>query len=528
MASSVRQRPEGRGPEDRAAASLRRRQDSACQVRVVDLPVAALGLRRGKISIGNPAAESLFGYPSGGLTGKATKDLLPDLPTTLPPGTVGLCLRARRGDGGMLPVTLGIAPNTGVDGLTVVVVQDASTAAEAATQRARLEHELHRSQRLESLGQLVGGVAHDCNNVMAVILSSAALIDEDLTEMLGRQPNAELATLARDVRKIRQAGERVAALTRQLLTFASREELRPELIDLNEVVSDVGRLLAHTLGDDIKVSVSVAGELPKVHVDAGRIEQALINLALNARDAMPRGGVVSLTTSTLIPDPGDVTRPAGRYAVLEVTDTGAGMPPDVVERAFEPFFTTKTHRGGTGLGLASVHGAVTQAGGAVAIDSYVGEGTTVTIWLPAATSIPLAGRERDSGVDGSERPTAQTILLLDDEEELRAIIERILRQAGYTVLAARSGTQALQLAERHEAPIDLLLSDVTMPGMAGPEVATKLRQRRPGIPIVFMSGYLRDLLATGTAVPSDVILIEKPFTKAGLLEKVATALRGDS
>jgi CheY-like chemotaxis protein len=291
------------------------------------------------------------------------------------------------------------------------------------------------------------------------------------------------------------------------------------------VVADVTRLLAGTLGADVRTSTTSDPELWPVTADPGRIEQVLVNLAVNARDAMPKGGTLQIDASNLALDSAQAARYGlvdGRYVQLRVTDTGTGMPPEVAERAFEPFFTTKPEGHGTGLGLASVYGIVSQAAGTVYLRSRPGWGTSVTVLLPASDGLPSA--EPPNKAPGEDPNTEKVVLVVDDEPDLRKSIEIILGRGGYAVLSAGSGDEATQLSSAYEGTIDLLLTDVTMPGLSGQEVADRLRLQRPSLRVLYMSGFAQPLLTSKGTIGPDVTLVEKPFTRRSLLAKVAEVL----
>jgi PAS domain S-box-containing protein len=383
--------------------------------------------------------------------------------------------------------------------------------AEAQSDRARLESQLQQGQRLEILGQLAGGVAHDFNNLLAVILNYAAFVTDELGG-----PRADVAAAARDVAQIERAAERAAALTHQLLAFARREVVRPRVLDLNAVVADVEELLRRTIGEDVRLWTEVAADLRPVLMDPGQVEQILMNAAVNARDAMTGGGELGIETANV-----DVEASAGRYVRLRISDTGTGMSAEVLDRIFEPFFTTKAAGMGTGLGLATVYGIVTQAGGTITARSALGVGTTLTIFLPATEEIEVPVEEAPLV---ESRGNGETVLVVEDEDALRAVTERILTGHGYQVLAAADGVEAVALAGAHDGEIRLLLTDVVMPKMVGNELADRLRALRPGIEVLFMSGYAQHDLASQNSLDGDVHLIEKPFTAESLLQQAGQIL----
>ena len=325
-----------------------------------------------------------------------------------------------------------------------------------------------------------------------------------------------------------RAAERAARLTKQLLAFGRRDITQATVLSLNHVIGDVEQMLRRSLGEHIHLLTSLDRELWPVYADAGQIEQILVNLAVNARDAMPGGGTLSIDTSNaeLSDDDAGTSSKAGRYVRLRVSDTGCGMPPEVIERAFEPFYTTKPKGSGTGLGLATVYGIATAAGGDVHLYSEAGIGTTVTVVLPAvqapadtaATPVPAVAPATGGARHG-------TILMVEDEDDLRRITARILTRAGYHVLAAGGGAQAVHLAQTHPDPIHLLLTDVIMPKMMGNEVAAEVRRHRPGIPVLYMSGYAEPVLTENGTLPDGVTIVEKPFTSRHLLEQVQAFLQ---
>jgi PAS domain S-box-containing protein len=400
----------------------------------------------------------------------------------------------------------------------IQVERDAELA-ESQSDRARLESQLQQAQRLEILGQLAGGVAHDFNNLLAVILNYATFVTDELTA----GPAADVAAAARDVAQIQRAAERAAALTHHLLAFARREVVRPRVLDLNAVVVDVEELLRRTIGEDVLLSTDLAPDIRPVLMDPGRLEQVLMNLAVNARDAMTGGGTLRIETVNVDIDV-DVEAPVSPYVRMRISDTGRGMSAEVLDRAFEPFYTTKPEGMGTGLGLATVYGIVTQAGGSITVRSRIGVGTTVTILLPATAEIAVPV---DEAVPVLLRGNGETVLVVEDEDALRAVTERILTGHGYRVLAAADGVQAVALAGAHDGEIRLLVTDVVMPNMAGTEVADRIRAVRPETEVLFMSGYAQNDLVARSEIEGDVHLIDKPFTAFALLQQAGEILERD-
>jgi PAS domain S-box-containing protein len=396
--------------------------------------------------------------------------------------------------------------------------------AEARDDREQLEGQLRQSQRLEVLGQLAGGVAHDFNNLLGVILNYA----EFVTDEIASGPLGDLAAISHDVAQIRRAAERAAVLTRQLLAFARREVIQPRVLDLNIIVADMEQLLRRTLGAEVVLRTTLATEPWPVLVDAGQMEQVLVNLAVNARDAMNGGGgVLEIDTANIViaddfPAAGSPVR-SGQYIRLRVRDTGSGMPAHVIERVFEPFFTTKADGSGTGLGLATVYGIVVQAGGAIDIGSQPGVGTTITILIPVTSERP------EVLVEASPRRRAATggmVLIVEDDAALRDVTERIFNRAGYQVIAAPDGHRAVALAAQYDGEIDLLVTDVVMPNMLGKEVVEEIRRLRSDIAVLYMSGYAQPVLASHGQLDPGINLIEKPFSATAIIEKAGQVLSG--
>ncbi|MCW2504250.1 MAG: sensor hybrid histidine kinase [Actinomycetia bacterium] len=404
------------------------------------------------------------------------------------------------------------------------------------TERVRAEHDhaamrvrLHQAQRLESLGQLAGGVAHDFNNLLGVILGFTAFVSEEITSAAASDTTGRWAAVREDVGRITHAAERAAALTQQLLVFGRREVVQPRALYVNASVAAVEQLLRRTVGKDAKLVTDLADDLWPVWADLGQIEQVLLNLAVNARDAMPGGdGTLTIRTRNIEIDPTmAASRPglvAGRHVQLQVIDTGTGMPPEIAERAFEPFFTTKAKGSGTGLGLATVYGIVTQGGGSVQVESSPGQGTTFTILLPATDEVPAVD---ETVVPAAPVGTGQTVLLVEDEPALLEVTRRHLIRAGYQVLAASGGAEALAMIAGHDAEIHLLLTDVLMPEMLGKEVAERFLAQRPGTPVLFMSGYVGSALTSQGRLDPGVSLLEKPFAAAELIARVSQLLAAE-
>jgi PAS domain S-box-containing protein len=389
--------------------------------------------------------------------------------------------------------------------------------AEDTTERNSLELQLVQSQKMEAVGRLAGGVAHDFNNLLTVINGYSQLA---LARLNVRDPAYQ------DIEEINKAGERAAGLTRQLLSFSRKQVLQPRVISLNHSVSDIERLLRRLIGEDIELVTSLGKDLGSVKADSGQVEQVIVNLAVNARDAMPKGGMLTLETANMDLADADARlhselRP-GRYVVIGVTDTGTGMPDSVKAHLFEPFFTTKEPGKGTGLGLATVNGIIRQCGGHIGVDSELGRGTTFKVYLPRVDLAPEVVRKTSDlseGIRGNE-----TILLVEDEAAVRTLARTILTNAGYKVLEARRGEDALLIAEKYEGLIPLAVSDLILPGMNGLEFNRRLAAIKPDLRTIYMSGYTDAALLKEGVLGSDKPFLRKPFTPDALLRKVREVL----
>jgi len=395
---------------------------------------------------------------------------------------------------------------------------------EAEVEKERLLNELHHARRLESLGELAGGIAHDFNNLLAVIINYAAFVAEDVDVAAPVADEEKRHATRGDVEQISLAAQRAAHLTHQLLAFARREVVQPEVVDVNAVVTNVEQLLKSTLGEHIELRSELAPDLRSVLIDPGRLEQILVNPAVNARDAMPDGGTLTIDTANV--DEDYTARRAelspGPYVSLRVSDNGKGMSREVAERAFDPFFTTKPAGQGTGLGLATIYGIVQQAGGRVQLYSESGMGTTAGVLLPATEGTPSGTAQQL----GPTQPAGEaTILLVEDEDALREVVRRILAGNGYRVITAANGEEALAAAAEQAEQIDLLLTDVVMPQMHGPDLAEQIQRVRPSIKVMFMSGFAQPILDSGGSLDAGVTLVEKPFSGPTLLAKVSQVLK---
>jgi two-component system cell cycle sensor histidine kinase/response regulator CckA len=386
------------------------------------------------------------------------------------------------------------------------------------TERHRLEEQLRQAQKLEAVGQLAGGVAHDFNNLLTAVLGYAGLAAERL---------ADRPQVRQLVDEITRAGERGAALTRQLLTFSRLSPLQPRIIDLNAVVRGIETMLRRLIGDDIGLETRLRAAGGRVLADPGQLEQVIVNLAVNARDAMPDGGHLVIETADAGLDAHDAGAHAGvlrgPHVLLAVSDSGCGMDAATRARLFEPFFSTKAPGKGTGLGLATVFGIVQQGGGRIEVESEPGSGASFRIYLPRAAGA-VEAPEPASAVAHRQRGGWETVLVLEDEPVLRQLVRTLLEGGGYRVLAAETVAAALSLAERHRGSIHLLLTDVVMPGLSGPEVAERLVALRPEIRVLYMSGYTGDLMGRRGMLPPGAALLVKPFTQASILRSVREVL----
>jgi PAS domain S-box-containing protein len=393
--------------------------------------------------------------------------------------------------------------------------------AEDVTEQHRLQNELRQVHKMEAVGRLAGGVAHDFNNMLTVILGYAEL----LTEQIGRDK-----PVGRDLLEIQAAAERAASLTRQLLAFSRKQVLAITTVDLSAVVRGVESMLRRLLGEQVAIRTSLADDLYPVIGDVMQLEHLLVNLSVNARDAMPQGGVLTIATGNAALDREFVaTHPGSRpgdYATLRVTDTGIGMAPEVQQSIFEPFFTTKERGQGTGLGLAAVYGTVKQLGGYIALESRVDHGSTFTIYLPR-TDHAADGMTTRSDTTGGPPVGTETILLVEDESGVRAFARTVLQRFGYHVLEAESAEAALALLETHRGALDMLLTDVVLPGIDGRELAVRIRNDRPDLPVLFMSGYTSELRTVDGFLIPGVPLLEKPFTAQVLLARTRQLLNAE-
>jgi signal transduction histidine kinase/CheY-like chemotaxis protein len=375
---------------------------------------------------------------------------------------------------------------------------------------------LRQAQKMEAVGRLAGGIAHDFNNLLTVIRGNADMLLQDLP---AGSPQSE------DAAEVRRAADRAAELTRQLLAFSRRQVVQPRTVSLNRVVGDLDKMLRRIIGEDVELATELAAREDTVRVDPGQLEQMLLNLAVNARDALPSGGTIRIATEDVELDAPQAGAPAGRWVALVVADTGCGMDAEVLERIFDPFFTTKEQGKGTGLGLSTVYGVARQSGGHVTVRSAPGEGSTFRVFLPRAAEEQDADALSAPAVPPPAGTGTGTVLLVEDADAVRAFAARVLARCGYRVLEARDGREALEAALRPDEAIDLVLTDVVMPEMSGAELARRIRVARPGVPVAYMTGYADEDVMRHGALPADTLLLQKPFTAEALAELVRDALR---
>ena len=480
----------------------------------------------GRILSVNQAGLDLTGYALEELVGRALLDLVapescelaqalftgvkPDLPAD----RTEIAVIARDGHTVILELAGWVQRRNGVPMAVQAIGRD-------VTGRRRLEEELRQAQRMESVGKLAGGIAHDFNNLLTAIIGFASLAEAEQAP----------GTPAREwIEQIQRSGQQAAVLTGQLLAFGRKQVLRPVNLDLNHVVDDIQKMLRRLIGEHIDLVVQLAPDLKPVCADPSQLEQVIVNLVVNARDAMPRGGRLTLRTHNVEIEPRNGTGGpgpgAGAYAALVVEDTGEGIAPGILERVFEPFFTTKPLGRGTGLGLATVYGVVKQSGGDVQVHSAPAEGARFTVLLPAvapatASPEPLWGESRPVE---PQAPARGNLLIVEDDTGVRTLTTQVLRDAGWTVFEAGNPADALAIAARESQPLDLLLTDVVLPGINGTDLADRLRALRPELRVLFMSGYTPEEVIASTAVPIAGQLLRKPFMPATLRDRVAQVL----
>jgi PAS domain S-box-containing protein len=484
------------------------------------LPVLVVDLARGEVVHVNEAAVKAFGYSreefasldalklSAPRDDEERRQIAEALETPAPTNRVGP-LTVRKKDGSsMRAMITSYDLDDGGRWTRVQIVED-------VTDKEKVELQTQQSQRLESLGQLAGGVAHDFNNLLTVMLNVAASLKASLRDR----------EAARDVARLEKAAQSASRLTHQLLAFARREVVPQSVVNINEEIVELRDLLARTIGSHVVLTVDLAAETWPVLMDRGHLEQVVINLAVNARDAMSSGGKLVISTANVTVDPADAEahpgRRPGRYVQVQVSDSGTGMDHATLAHAFEPFFTTKPVGQGTGMGLATVYGIVKQVDGHVSIYSEVGHGTTVTVLIPVTTQVaPVPAPV----VPAEYRPASGTVLVVEDYADLRELFQEILSGAGYRVLTAGDGKEALAIAGAHGGKIDILLTDIVMPNMLGTDLARELRAALPTLRVLFMSGHAQPVITGASPLPPGATLLQKPFMEAELLQKLGDVL----
>jgi two-component system, cell cycle sensor histidine kinase and response regulator CckA len=473
--------------------------------------------RNGTITFWNKGAEYVYGYPKEQAIGQSSHDLLKTSSHTLDPALVSLAVRGRwegelehtRSDGKCLMVESRMVEISEDNRCFVLEINRDVSA------RKQLEEQLRQSQKMEAIGQLAGGVAHDFNNLLGVILGMTEILSE----------TSDLKKTRKGLAEIRKAGQRAANLTRQLLAFGRKQLLEPKILDLNDAIAEMTNMLRRLVGENILIGSCLGSALWRVRVDPGQVEQIVLNLVVNARDAMPNGGSITIETQNVQLDEAyarsHVTVAPGRYVMLAVSDSGSGMDAETQKRIFEPFFTTK--KSGSGLGLATVYGAVKQSGGHVWLYSEPGEGTTFKIYFPEAAESVENHQAEERDAPATNQAT-ETILLVEDSESLLAVTREFLQLAGYNVVEACNGKEALKLARAHVSPIHLLLTDVVMPEMSGKTLADEVSRIHPETRILYMSGYTANAIVHHGVLDEGVNLLSKPFSRASLTKKIREVL----
>ena len=494
--------------------------DSAAQC------ILAVG-RDGRILAANAKSEAMFGYTPEELQGKPVEVLVPErvvgihqkhrdgylaAPRVRPMGD-GVDLVARRKDGSEFPVEISLSHAlVGDEQLAIAFVSD-------ITQRKTLEGQLAQSQKLEAIGRLAGGIAHDFNNLLTIIAGFDRFLLDRLSTLDPLRGHAE---------EIMKAAERASAMTKQLLAFSRRQIVQPKIVDLNRAVRESEQMIRRLMGENIDLVYRLSSNVGRVRIDPSQLDQVVLNLLINARDALPRGGKVMVETAKV--QLGEdyakthVGVVPGPFTMLAVTDNGLGMDRSVQEHIFEPFFTTKPADRGSGLGLATVYGIVKQNGGDIWVYSEVGKGTTFKVYLPRIQR--KGDAEKMAGDVSSRLGGSETVLVVEDERGVRDLICTLLGDNGYRVLAAGSPREALEISRGEQGAVDLLLTDVVLPEMSGQELSQKLRVGRPGLKVLYMSGYTENTIVNHGVLEEEVHFVAKPFTFEELLAKVRGAING--
>ncbi|MHB8868656.1 MAG: hybrid sensor histidine kinase/response regulator [Thermoleophilia bacterium] len=488
----------------------------------------------GAVVLWNQAAATMFGRTFNEMRGRSLSAIMPEGLQSLHTSALRRAAASHgsrgsgatleqigvRADGKEFPVELTLARwSAGSGEFFTGIVRDLSERRRAQEEHERLEEQLRQALKMEAIGRLAGGVAHDMNNMLTPILGYAEILLEDTPETDSRRA---------DLQEILGAATRARDLTRQLLAFARKQTLDMQVLDLNAVVHGFQKMLSRMLRDNVSLELRLAPLLGVVRGDVGQVEQVLLNLVLNAQDALPNGGVISVATDeTVVRDVGSDAHQEllpGSYVVMTVSDDGHGMSPEVLEHLFEPFYTSKLKGRGTGLGLATVYGIVKQHGGEIFVQSELDRGSVFRVYLPHTEGAPPVAELPEEG-ERVPRGT-ETILIVEDQDRVRHVASQALRRYGYHTLEASSGDNALEVAAAQEGPIHLLLTDVVMPGMNGPELASRLRDAYPGVAVLFMSGYAGEVLGRDGTLDADVELIMKPFSVRDLATRIRRALDG--
>jgi two-component system, cell cycle sensor histidine kinase and response regulator CckA len=481
--------------------------------------------RTGRLVLANPKALEMFGYSSEELMGAQVEMLLPESkrhahiqqrndyvhhPRTRPMG-IGMELAGRRKDGREFPVEVSLSYVETDEGLFVIAfVNDIS-------QRKLLEEQLLQSQKMEAVGRLAGGVAHDFNNMLTVIQGYNRMMLDELSPVDPLRDYAE---------EITRAADRAGALTNQLLAFSRRQIIQPRVMNVNVVVENTEKMLRRLIGEDIDLLINLGAEIGNIKADPSHIEQAIVNLVVNARDAMPQGGRINIETANVILDEtysrSHMGVQPGQFIMIAVSDTGHGMDAETKRRMFEPFFTTKSHGKGTGLGLATVYGTVKQMNGDIWVYSEPGQGTTLKMYFPRVAE--AAGGAGEQDVIPPRAEAGETILVVEDEKSVRDLTVRILTKLGYKVLVASGGEEAIAISDSYPDVISLLLTDVVMPNMSGRQVADHLLAARHGLKILYLSGYTDTTVVHHGVLENGLDFLPKPFSREVLARKIREVL----
>jgi PAS domain S-box-containing protein len=487
---------------------------------------------KGRITRVNRKELEMLGYTAGEMLGKPLWNFFVEEDTTRHVTMAKLAgdvsfhdtfeRTFRRKDGTTLPVLVEDRLLRDKNGQIIGIrstVEDITERRQTQEALRKSEEQLRQWQRVEAIGRLAGGVAHDFNNLLMTIKGCSELL---LNAFDRRDPRRE------EVEEILKAGERATSLTRQLLAFGRRQVLQPQVLDLNSLVINMDKMLRRLIGEDIQLVTVLDQELWSVKVDPGMIEQVIMNLAVNSRDAMPNGGKLTIETANIIHDENYASRhismKPGYYVMVAVSDNGCGMDKETQSHLFEPFFTTKEKGKGTGLGLSTVYGIIKQSGGNIWVYSEPSQGTTFKIYLPRVEKTATVYKPKASSPPAPGG--TETILLVEDEEAVRTMVSKILRNKGYTVLEAAHSEEAFEISERHEGPIHLMVTDVIMPQMSGPELAERLAPRLPEMKVLYMSGYPDNTIVQHGVLEPGTAFLQKPFTLNALESKVREVLDG--